>query len=239
MNENIDKTEIAKFSSLSEQWWNPQGELKSLHVMNPVRVDYIDSVVSLTGKRVLDVGCGGGLLAEDMAKKGAVVTGLDASESAIEVARTHSRDSGLQIEFMVSTPEQQASGQAGRYDVVTCMELLEHVPVPESVVSACARLVKPGGHVILSTLNRTPKAYLLAVLGAEYLLGILPRGTHDYAQFIRPSELASWCRAQRLTVRHVTGLTYLPMLDYCALSRHTGVNYMLHAELVPGQTPGR
>lgn len=239
MNENIDNTEIAKFSALSAQWWDPQGELKTLHVMNPVRVDYIDNRVSLAGKQVLDVGCGGGILAEAMVKKGAFVTGLDASESAIGVARAHSRDNGLQIEYLVSTPEQQASQQAGRYDVVTCMELLEHVPVPESVVSACARLVKPGGQVILSTLNRTPAAYLLAVVGAEYLLGILPRGTHDYAQFIRPAELASWCRAQHLTLRHITGLTYLPLVDYCALSRNTGVNYMLHAELVPDQAQDR
>jgi len=231
MNENLDSKELAKFSSLADQWWNPEGQLKTLHVINPVRLAYIDAEVSLAGKRVLDVGCGGGILAEAMAKKDACVTGLDASERAIGVARIHSRQSGRNIDFIVSTPEKYASQQAESFDVVTCMELLEHVPNPESVIAACARLVKPNGHVILSTVNRTPKAYALAVLGAEYLFKLLPKGTHEYVQFIRPSELARWCRRQNMTVRHITGLTYLPLVNYCALSRKTDVNYMMHAEL--------
>jgi 2-polyprenyl-6-hydroxyphenyl methylase/3-demethylubiquinone-9 3-methyltransferase len=232
MNENLDSTEIDKFSSMADQWWDPEGRLRTLHIMNPVRLAYIDSEICLVGKQVLDVGCGGGLLAEAMAKKKAIVTGLDASDSAIEVARMHSKQSGQHVDYIVSTPEKFADQRAGTFDVVTCMEMLEHVPDPESVIAACAKLVKPKGHVILSTVNRTAKAYALAVLGAEYLLNILPRGTHNYAQFIRPSELAAWCRRENLNVRHITGMTYLPVLDYCALRRNTDVNYMLHAELL-------
>jgi 2-polyprenyl-6-hydroxyphenyl methylase/3-demethylubiquinone-9 3-methyltransferase len=232
MNENLDSTEIAKFSSMADQWWDPEGQLRTLHIMNPIRLAYIDAEVCLAGKQVLDVGCGGGLLAEAMAQKNAIVTGLDASDSAIGIARMHSKQSGQHVDYIVSTPEKYADQRAGTFDVVTCMEMLEHVPDPESVIAACAKLVKPKGHVILSTVNRTAKAYALAILGAEYLLNILPRGTHKYAQFIRPSELAAWCRHGNLTVRHITGVTYLPVLDYCALSRRTDVNYMLHAELV-------
>jgi len=233
MNENLDKAELAKFSALADQWWDPEGQLKTLHVMNPARLAYIDGVVThLDGKQVLDVGCGGGILAEAMARKGASVTGLDASEDAISVACVHGRQSDLVIDYFVTTPEKFANQQAGSFDVVSCMELLEHVPDPESVIAACAKLVKPGGHVIFSTVNRTPRAYALAVLAAEYLFRLLPRGTHDYAQFIRPSELAAWCRRQHLSVRHITGLIYLPLLDTCALSRNTDINYLLHAVLV-------
>ncbi len=232
MNENLDSTEIAKFSSMADQWWDPEGQLRTLHIINPIRLAYLDAEVRLAGKQVLDVGCGGGLLAEAMAQKNAIVTGLDASDSAIGAARMHSKQSSQHVDYIVSTPEKLADQRAGTFDVVTCMEMLEHVPDPESVIAACAKLVKPKGHVILSTVNRTAKAYALAILGAEYLLNILPRGTHKYAQFIRPSELAAWCRRGNLTVRHITGVTYLPILDYCALSRRTDVNYMLHAELV-------
>jgi 2-polyprenyl-6-hydroxyphenyl methylase/3-demethylubiquinone-9 3-methyltransferase len=230
---NIDPAEVAKFDALAARWWDPRGQFKTLHDINPLRLDFIDGRSALAGKTVIDVGCGGGLLAEAMAARGARVTGIDLAESSLTVARLHLLESGRQVDYRYISAEDLAAEIPGRADVVTCMELLEHVPDPASIVAACARLVQPGGHVFLSTLNRTPKSYLFAIVGAEYLLKMLPQGTHDYARFIRPSELGQWLRAAGLELRELVGLTYNPLTRHYSLGRDVAVNYLVHAVKMP------
>lgn len=224
--ENTDADEVARFEALASRWWDPQGAFKPLHDINPLRLAFVEASAGLAGKRVLDVGCGGGILAESMAARGAGVTAVDASEAALVTARLHLEESGLEVDYACATAEQMAEQHAGTFDVVTCMELLEHVPDPSSVVAACARLARPGGEVIFSTINRNPKAYLLAIIGAEYLLGLLPRGTHDYAKFIRPSELDRWARGAGLSLDELRGLTYNPVTRCYRLSADVDVNYL-------------
>ncbi|MBK7901022.1 MAG: bifunctional 2-polyprenyl-6-hydroxyphenol methylase/3-demethylubiquinol 3-O-methyltransferase UbiG [Azonexus sp.] len=224
---NADPAELAKFGDLAHRWWDPSSEFKPLHDINPLRLDWIDRSLSLAGKKVLDVGCGGGLLAEGMAARGASVTGIDLSEKPLAVARLHLLESGRQVDYRLIAVEQLADEMPGRFDAVTCLEMLEHVPDPASIVAACARLVKPGGPVYFSTLNRNPKAYLLAVIGAEYILGMLPRGTHDYTKFIRPSELARWAKAAGLEPEEFAGLAYNPLTRRYSLGRDTAVNYLV------------
>jgi 2-polyprenyl-6-hydroxyphenyl methylase/3-demethylubiquinone-9 3-methyltransferase len=224
---NADPAELDKFSQLAHRWWDPQGEFRPLHDINPLRLDWIDRHAGLKGKSVLDVGCGGGILTEAMARRGATVTGIDLSEKALKVAALHLHDSLLKITYEKVSAEDFAERQAGAFDVVTCMELLEHVPEPGSMVAACARLVRPGGQVFFSTLNRNPKSYLFAVLGAEYVLGLLPKGTHDYARFIKPSELARWCREAALRAEELIGMTYNPLTRVYRLGNDCDVNYLL------------
>ncbi len=224
---NADPNELQKFSDLAHRWWDPKSEFKPLHDINPLRLDWIDANVGLAGKKVLDVGCGGGLLSEGMAERGAQVTGIDLSEKALGVARLHLLESGRTVDYRHISAESLAAEMPGSFDVVTCLEMLEHVPDPASTVAACARLVKPGGQVFLSTLNRNPKSYLLAVIGAEYLLQMLPKGTHDYAKFIKPSELARHCKAADLEVAEIIGMTYNPFTQRYSLGRDTSVNYLL------------
>ncbi|TLS19940.1 MAG: bifunctional 2-polyprenyl-6-hydroxyphenol methylase/3-demethylubiquinol 3-O-methyltransferase UbiG [Betaproteobacteria bacterium] len=224
---NADPNELQKFSDLAHRWWDPKSEFKPLHDINPLRLDWIDANAGLAGKKVLDVGCGGGLLSEGMAERGAQVTGIDLSEKALGVARLHLLESGRSVDYRHISAESLAAEMPGSFDVVTCLEMLEHVPDPASTVAACARLVKPGGQVFLSTLNRNPKSYLLAVIGAEYLLQMLPKGTHDYAKFIKPSELARHCKAADLEVAEIIGMTYNPFTQRYSLGRDTSVNYLL------------
>jgi 2-polyprenyl-6-hydroxyphenyl methylase/3-demethylubiquinone-9 3-methyltransferase len=224
---NADPAELAKFGELAHRWWDPQGEFRPLHELNPLRLGWIDGLAPLAGKRVLDVGCGGGILSEAMARLGAQVTGIDLSEKPLRVAELHLLESGLSVSYQKISAEDLAATQAGTFDVVTCMELLEHVPEPPSTVAACAQLVKPGGRVFFSTINRNPKAYLFAVIGAEYLLKLLPRGTHDYARFIKPSELTRWCRDAGLEPVELKGMTYNPVTNQYRLGEDCGVNYSL------------
>ena len=226
---NVDPLELEKFSQLAHRWWDPASEFKPLHDINPLRLGHIERLAGLRGKRVLDVGCGGGILAESMAARGAVVTGIDLAEKPLKVAQLHLLESGLDVDYRLVEPEALAREQPESFDVVTCMELVEHVPDPASTVSACARLARPGGHVFFSTINRNLKSYLFAVVGAEYVLDLLPRGTHDYDRFVKPSELATFCRAAGLTVLGVTGMTYNPFTRVYALGDDTDVNYILHA----------
>lgn len=227
---NVDRAEVSKFEQLAERWWDPHSEFKPLHQINPLRLDYIDARASLPGKQVLDVGCGGGILAESMAARGANVVGIDMGEAPLEVARLHLLESGEEVDYRHMAAEQLAEEMPAAFDVVTCMEMLEHVPDPASVVAACATLVKPGGHVFLSTINRNPKSYLFAIVGAEYVLRLLPRGTHDYAKFIRPSELSHWLRDAGLDADDITGLTYNPLTGVYRLDPHdVDVNYMVAA----------
>jgi 2-polyprenyl-6-hydroxyphenyl methylase/3-demethylubiquinone-9 3-methyltransferase len=226
---NADPQELAKFGDLAHRWWDTQGEFRPLHDINPLRLAWIDSIAALPGKRAVDVGCGGGILAEAMARQGATVKGIDLSEKPLRVAALHRLESQVAVEYERIAAEDLAAREPGTYDVVTCMELLEHVPAPESTVAACAVLARPGGHVFFSTINRNAKAYLLAVVGAEYVLGLLPKGTHDYARFIKPAELARWCRAAGLEVRDIAGMTYNPVTRVASLGRDADVNYLVHA----------
>ena len=228
---NIDNDEKRKFDALGHEWWNVRGNFRPLHEINPARTAYINVRTGLQGKKVIDVGCGGGILAEAMAGMNAGVTGIDISEESLKCAQQHCRQAGLSIQYEACSPEDYADKNEHQYDIVTCMELLEHVPDPPSVISACAQLARPGGHVYFSTINRTARAYLLGILGAEYLLKLLPAGTHHYAKFIRPSELASWCRHAGLEVMDITGIFYVPFLHRAILTGDTSVNYLLHARL--------
>lgn len=225
---NVDPIELEKFSQLAHRWWDPESEFKPLHEINPLRLDHIDRIAGLQGKTVLDVGCGGGILAESMAARGAQVTGIDLADKPLKVAQLHLLESGLTVDYRMISAEDLAREAPHRYDVVTCMEMLEHVPDPAATVRACAGLVRPGGHLFFATLNRNPKSYLFAIIGAEYLLRLLPRGTHDYAKFIRPSELAAMCRDAALQVAGITGMTYNPLTRIYTLGGDTSVNYIVH-----------
>jgi 2-polyprenyl-6-hydroxyphenyl methylase/3-demethylubiquinone-9 3-methyltransferase len=225
---NVDPAEIARFSELAHRWWDPASDFKPLHDINPLRLDYIDRCAGLSGKTVLDVGCGGGILAESMAQRGAQVTGIDLSDKALKVAQLHVLESGVALDYRHASAEDFARERPQHYDIVTCMELLEHVPDPASTVRACATLAKAGGHVFFSTINRNLKSYLFAVVGAEYVLRMLPRGTHRYEKFVKPSELGGFCRQGGLDVREVIGMTYNPLTDRYALGTDTSVNYLMH-----------
>ena len=227
---NVDHNEINKFSELAARWWDPHSEFKPLHEINPLRLDYIDRRAPLAGKEVLDVGCGGGILSEAMALRGAKVTGIDLGEAPLRVAELHTLESGVKVTYRRIAAESLAAAQPESFDVVTCMEMLEHVPDPASIVMACGQLVRAGGYVFLSTLNRNPKSYLLAIIGAEYVLGLLPRGTHDYARFIRPSELDRWLRAAGLLTLDITGMTFNPLTQTYSLSDDRDVNYLVTAQ---------
>ncbi|MCU0870368.1 MAG: bifunctional 2-polyprenyl-6-hydroxyphenol methylase/3-demethylubiquinol 3-O-methyltransferase UbiG [Burkholderiales bacterium] len=226
---NADPAELAKFSALAHRWWDPHSEFKPLHDINPLRLDLIDRTAGLAGKRVLDVGCGGGILAESMAARGARVVGIDMAERALKVAKLHLLESGRDVDYRAVTVETLAEAEPASFDVVACMEMLEHVPDPASTVAACARLVRPGGHVFFSTINRNPKSFLFAIVGAEYVLNLLPRGTHEYAKLIKPSELAGWARAAGLQVDTLTGMTYNPLTRIYRLGNDTSVNYIASA----------
>ncbi|WP_455216636.1 bifunctional 2-polyprenyl-6-hydroxyphenol methylase/3-demethylubiquinol 3-O-methyltransferase UbiG [Kaarinaea lacus] len=226
---NADPTEIAKFESLASRWWDPNSEFKPLHDINPLRLDYINQHCGgLDNKHVIDVGCGGGILAESMVTQGAKVTGIDMGEAPLSVARLHGLESGITVDYQRISAEAMAEQHAGQYDVVTCMEMLEHVPDPASTIAACARLVKPGGSVFFSTINRNPKSYLFAIIGAEYVLRLLPRGTHDFSKFIRPSELENWARHAELSMNDLTGMTYNPLTQVYSLGRDLTVNYLAY-----------
>jgi 2-polyprenyl-6-hydroxyphenyl methylase/3-demethylubiquinone-9 3-methyltransferase len=226
---NVDPAETARFAALADTWWDEHGSSRPLHLLNPLRLAYVaERTGGLAGRRVLDVGCGAGLLSEAMAQAGADVTGIDASPETLGAARLHLRLSGLAVDYHEATAEEWAGTHPGAYDVVTCMELVEHVPQPASLVAACARLARPGGHVLFSTINRTPKAWLLAVVAAEYVLGMLPRGTHDYRRLVRPSELAAWSRAAGLSLEDLTGLAFNPVTERFRRTRDVDVNYVAH-----------
>ncbi len=225
---NFDPLEIKKFEDLASRWWDEQGEFKPLHEMNPLRLNFINTDTPLLDKKACDIGCGGGILSESMAKCGATVTGLDMGKAPLSVARLHALESELEIDYQQITAEEFAENNAEKYDVVTCMEMLEHVPDPASVIEACCRLVKPGGSVYFSTINRNPKAYLFAIIGAEYLMKMLPRGTHDYTRFIKPSELDSWARTAGLTLNNLKGVSYNPFTGLFSQSQDVDVNYMVH-----------
>ena len=226
--ENADPAELAKFSDLAHRWWDTESEFRPLHQINPLRLAWIDDIVPLAGKRVLDIGCGGGILADAMARKGAEVLGIDLAGKALKVAQLHALEAQTQgVSYREVSAETLAAEQPGSFDVVTCMEMLEHVPDPSSVVRACATLVKPGGHVFFSTINRNAKAFVFAIVGAEYILNLLPRGTHEFAKFIKPSELAAYARAAGLDLEHTRGMEYNPLTRHYWLSANTSVNYML------------
>jgi 2-polyprenyl-6-hydroxyphenyl methylase/3-demethylubiquinone-9 3-methyltransferase len=224
---NADPAELEKFGDLAHNWWDPNSEFKPLHDINPLRLEWIDTHVGLAGKRVLDVGCGGGLLSEGMARYGADVTGIDLSDKPLGVAKLHLLESGQKVDYRKVAVEALAEEMPGTFDAVTCLEMLEHVPNPSSVISACARLVKPGGQVFFSTLNRNPKSYLFAVIGAEYILRMLPKGTHDYAKFIKPSELARWAKLAGLEPEELIGMSYNPLSQKYSLGQDTKVNYLM------------
>ena len=226
---NVDEAELQKFSDVAHKWWDKNSEFKPLHEINPLRVSWIDQLESLQGKRVLDVGCGGGILSESIYFKGAEVTGIDLGEKSLNVAKLHQLESGAKVDYRLVSVEQLAEEAPASYDVIVCLEMLEHVPDPASIVAACAKLVKPGGMVFFSTINRSPKAYLLAVIGAEYVLNMLPKGTHDYAKFIKPSELASMMRSAGLKLQASTGMRYNPLTQVYSLGDDVSVNYMVQA----------
>jgi 2-polyprenyl-6-hydroxyphenyl methylase/3-demethylubiquinone-9 3-methyltransferase len=225
---NVDPTEIKKFEELASRWWDHQGEFKPLHDINPLRLNFINTGSPLAGKRVLDVGCGGGILCESMAECGATVTGIDMGKAPLAVARLHAMETDLEIDYLQTTAEELAASSAGSFDTVTCMEMLEHVPDPSSVIQACKQLLKPGGSVYFSTINRNPKSFLFAIIGAEYLMKMLPPGTHDYSKFIRPSELDIWCREAGLDVISIQGISYNPLTGMYRTSTDVDVNYMVH-----------
>ena len=224
---NVDQSEIDKFSALAHRWWDPTSEFKPLHAINPLRLGWIESVTSLTGKKVLDVGCGGGILAESLSKADGIVTGIDLSNKALKVAELHQLESNTSVQYRSISAEDLAKEEPEQYDVVTCMEMLEHVPDPSSVVQACATLCKPGGRIFFSTLNRNPKSYLFAIIGAEYVLRLLPKGTHEYDKFIKPSELAGFTRQAGLELLEIKGMTYNPLTQIYRLGSDTDVNYMI------------
>ena len=224
---NVDQSEIDKFSALAHRWWDPTSEFKPLHAINPLRLGWIESIASLAGKKVLDVGCGGGILAESLSKAGGIVTGIDLSNKALKVAELHQLESNTSVQYRSISAEDLAKQEPENYDVVTCMEMLEHVPDPSSVVQACATLCKPGGSIFFSTLNRNPKSYLFAIIGAEYILKLLPKGTHEYDKFIKPSELAGFTRQAGLELLEIKGMTYNPLTQIYRLGSDTDVNYMI------------
>ncbi len=225
---NIDPAEVSKFEQLASRWWDQNSEFKPLHEINPLRLDYIDRRATLAGKKVADIGCGGGILSESMAKRGAVVTGIDAGKAPLTVARLHALEANVQLDYQHTTAEVLAAEHPQEFEVVTCMEMLEHVPDPSSVIQACADLAQPGADLFFSTINRNPKAYALAIVGAEYLLNMLPKGTHDYAKFIRPSELGQWLRAAGLELIDIKGMSYNPLTRQYKLGKDIDVNYLLH-----------
>ena len=226
--QNVDAAEVAKFDALASRWWDPDGEFRSLHEINPLRLDWIRQHVNLEGARVLDVGCGGGILTESMATAGAVASGIDMAEGPLEVARLHKIESGADVDYQQATAEELAAQKPGQFDVVTCLEMLEHVPSPPQVIASVADLVRPGGHVFFSTINRNPKSFLFAIVGAEYLLKLLPAGTHEYQKFIRPSELESWARAADLELQSSIGMLYNPMTREYSLGQNLDVNYLMY-----------
>lgn len=230
---NVDTAEIAKFEALASRWWDKNSEFKPLHDINPLRANFIDQRSPVTQKKLIDVGCGGGILAESLALRGAEVTGIDMGEAPLSVARLHALETGVNLNYEQITAEDKAAQMPGKFDVVTCMEMLEHVPDPSSVVNACAQLVKAGGDVYFSTINRNPKSYAFAILGAEYILKLLPKGTHEYSKFIRPSELAQWLRAAGLELQEIIGMTYNPLTKHYKLNANdVSVNYLIHAKKV-------
>lgn len=224
---NVDQSEVAKFEALASRWWDKESEFKPLHDINPLRTNFIDERAQLAGKSVLDVGCGGGILCESMSQRGASVSGIDMGEAPLKIAKLHALESQLDINYQKIAVEELAEQQPESFDVVTCLEMLEHVPDPSSIIKACAKLVKPGGQVFFSTLNRNPKSFLFAVVGAEYVLNMLPKGTHDYKKFIRPSELGAWVRQAGLTMGDMTGMSYNPITKVYTLGRDTDVNYLV------------
>jgi len=225
---NVDQAEIAKFDALASRWWDPAGEFGALHEINPLRLDFIRQRATLSGSKAVDIGCGGGILAESMAKAGAKVTGIDMAEGPLAVARLHQTESGTDVDYLRSTAEELAEEQSGQYDVVTCLEMLEHVPSPQTVIAACAELVKPGGHVFFSTINRNPKSFMFAIVGAEYVLRLLPAGTHEYAKFIRPSELEAWARHAGMELQDSIGMHYNPVTREYSLGENLDVNYLMY-----------
>ncbi len=228
MNKNVDPAEIAKFNSLAARWWDPSGEFRPLHDSNPLRLDYIRQRVTLRGSRVLDIGCGGGILSESLAEQGAVVTGIDMAEGPLAVARLHQAESGTTVTYLLGTAETHAAEHPSGYDVVTCLEMLEHVPSPTAVIAACAALVRPGGDLFFSTINRNPKAFLFGIVGAEYVLRLLPAGTHEYEKFIKPSELEAWSRQLGLDLHGSIGMHYNPLTREYSLGQNLDVNYLMH-----------
>ena len=226
---NVNPHEVDKFAAMAPRWWDPNGECKPLHEINPHRLRFITQTTSLKGKKVLDVGCGGGILSEALAAAGAEVTAIDASESTISVAKLHLLESGLEVDYQCRTVESLADERPAYYDVITCMEMLEHVPAPDSIINACAKLAKSDGDLFFSTLNRNPKAFMLAIVGAEYVLNMLPKGTHEYQQFIRPSELTAWLRHAELLPKKIQGIEYNPLLKRFKLTNDVSVNYLVHA----------
>lgn len=230
--ENVDHAEIEKFNSLASRWWDQESEFKPLHEINPLRINYINQHSPVTGLKVADIGCGGGLVTEGLARLGAEVTGIDMGEAPINVAKLHLLESQLNVEYLQTTAEELATERAGQYDIVTCLEMLEHVPNPASVINACRKLVKPNGHVYFSTINRNPKAWLFAILGAEYILNLLPRGTHEYEKLIKPAELDKWSRETGLTTKHMIGMHYNPFTKQYKLDHGVDVNYLMHTQLI-------
>ena len=227
--QNVDPNEIAKFEALASRWWDKESEFKPLHDINPLRLNYIDERARLPGKRVLDVGCGGGILSEGLCQRGAHVTGIDMGAAPLSVAKLHGLESGIEVDYQQITVEELAEQQAGTFDVVTCLEMLEHVPDPSSIIKACEKLLKPGGQLFLSTINRNPKAFLFAIVGAEHILKMLPKGTHEYKKFIKPSELSTYVRQASLEFQDITGMVYNPLLKEYKLARDVNVNYLMHA----------
>ena len=226
--ENVDPAEVAKFDALASRWWDPDGEFRSLHEINPLRLDWIRQHAQLSGRTIVDIGCGGGILAESMANAGATVTGIDMAEGPLAVAKLHQHESGAQVDYRKATAEELASEAAESFDIVTCLEMLEHVPDPSLVIKSCAEMVKPGGHVFFSTINRNPKSFAFAIVGAEYVLKLLPAGTHEYEKFIRPSELESWARQAGLCLKDSIGMHYNPITKEYSLGENLDVNYLMY-----------